>query len=71
MTSILIYNLHPRVTLRDIVNIFNEYGNLEGAELYDNLAKVIYTNFEDAMDAIHDIDGQELDGRQLTVLLGN
>lgn len=71
MTPLLIYNLHPRITLRDIVDIFDEWGNLEGAELYYNAAKVIYTNFEDAIDAMNDIDGQELDGRKLTVLLGN
>ena len=70
MTSIVVNNLYF-MTLADIVNIFSEYGELEGAQLYKNDAIVTYTDFEDALLAIDMVHGQFINGKKLTVMLGN
>ena len=71
MTTILIDNLHPRTDRQDIINICSDYGNLFAVHLYPGYAIITYEYFQDALDAMMDLDGQMLDGNILFVNFSN
>lgn len=71
MTSIIVYNLHPRVTRLDLVDLFSGYGPLLKIILSYGYAIIYFQNYSDAIDAINDINGEFLDGYQLKITMGN
>lgn len=71
MVSIIVYNLHPRVTRQDLIDLFTPYGALLKVILLYGYAIIYFENYQDAINAMNDIYGQELDGYRLTVTLGN
>ena len=69
MTPVIVFNLHVRVTIADLFDIFSIFGNLTNIILSHGFALVTYEYYEDAIRAMEEIDGQMLGGYQLNVKL--
>ena len=70
MASILIYNLRPTVSVRDLIDLGRMYGPVINISLHRESAEIMFINEEDAFDAL-ELNGQYLDGWPLLVTLGN
>ena len=71
MTTIIVDNIHRRTSRQDIINLFGDYGNLFYVHLSHGRAVITYEHFQDAIDAMIDVDGQPLDGNVLHVNFAN
>ncbi len=69
MTTVIAYNLHPRLTINNVLSIFNIFGNVINVTLSNGFALVTYEEYDDAIDAINEITGQYLTGYPLIVKL--
>ena len=63
------YNLHVRVTIAYLFDIFSIFGNVTKVILSHGFALVTYEDYDDAINAISEINGQILGGYPLIVKL--
>lgn len=72
MTTIVVHNLHPSVTIQDLTQLFDEFGELLGVHIYNRetnkkSAQLTYKNYDDALNAIEMLEGKYLDGRRISL----
>lgn len=65
MTTITIHYLSPRVTIQDLIFLFEEAGELLGVYLVDGTAHITFKTHSEAMMAIYMYDGEALRGKIL------
>jgi RNA recognition motif-containing protein len=66
----LVSNLHPDVTLDDIMELFSDVGPLKNARLVKpGVADVVFVNQHDAINAHKNYNMRELDGQPMLVEL--
>lgn len=69
MTTVIVYNLHPRLRINNVLSIFNIFGNVTNIILSNGFALVTFEDYDDAINAIGEINGQILGGYPLIVKL--
>lgn len=74
MTTVIVYNLHPRLRIRDrrehdIVDIFSVFGNVTNIILSNGFALVTFEDYDDAINAIDTITDEYPSGNPLIVKL--
>lgn len=71
MTTLIIYNLHPLVTIRDLYDLLENYGEILGIVLYEypteKIAKIDFKYHHDASIARHELNHTYLDDRELII----
>ncbi len=61
MTSIIVDHLNPWTDKQELINIFSEYGNIFNFQCYQRYCMITYEYFQDALDAIIDMDEEMID----------
>jgi RNA recognition motif-containing protein len=70
-TRLVVSNLHPNVSDRDIIELFSAVGDLQSACFIDNgVAEVIYYRSGDADTAFKRYHNRNLDGRPMIIKVG-
>lgn len=78
MTTIVLYNLHPRVSRRDLTILFEDIGEFTSVKLFNDTRNrtrelqrgyIKFRSYKDALQAINAYNGKELDGRELQIVI--
>jgi len=65
--KIFVGHLHSRTSERELYDIFERYGRIHRIDLKHCYAFIDYNNRRDAEDAVHAMNGREIDGERIVV----